>query len=486
MFISLYTTRLILNALGASDFGIFNIVGGAIAMLGFLNAAMAGATQRFMSYTEGEGDKEKQKKIFNISFVLHMAIALIMGVVLLIAGYFFFNGILNIAPDRMYAAKVVYASLIVSTVFTVMTVPYDAVLNAHENMLYYSIVGVVESLLKLGAAIAIVHAMGDKLVLYGILMAGIPLVTMTIMRIYCQKHYIECIIAPRKFWDKGLMIEITGFAGWNLLGTIGELFSNYGRAIIANIFFGTIVNASTAIVGQLNGQLLALSNNMMKSVNPVIVKAEGSGNRESMFKTTFTACKLSFIVYAIFAIPFNIESSFILSFWLKNVPAYTEVFFKIFIFQVLIEQISLPLGTVLSAVGRIKEYNMVNIIVMFLSVLTIYILFELGFPPHYMMIVTLSFSIVMMIIKVLFCLKLADLPIWTYIVNVIIKCFSVLLIVFLFTFTIKTNMNESFVRFCVVGISSSIFLLFLSYIIILSRKEKIILKSLIVNRLKNK
>jgi len=138
MFVSLYTTRLLLNSLGVSDFGIFNVVGGAIAMLGFLNAAMAGATQRFMSIAEGEGKPEKKRSIFNTSVILHLAIAIILGLMLLEAGYFFFNGILNIPADRVYAAKVVYGSMIISTMFTVMTVPYDAVLNARENMLYYA------------------------------------------------------------------------------------------------------------------------------------------------------------------------------------------------------------------------------------------------------------------------------------------------------------------------------------------------------------
>lgn len=139
MFISLYTTRLILDSLGISDFGIFNIVGGAIAMLGFLNAAMASATQRFMSYSEGEGNKEKQKSIFNVSIILHLGISIIVGFLLIIAGYFFFNGILKIPESRIFAAQVVYGSLIISTIFTIITVPYDAVINAHENMKYYAI-----------------------------------------------------------------------------------------------------------------------------------------------------------------------------------------------------------------------------------------------------------------------------------------------------------------------------------------------------------
>ena len=202
MFVSLYTTRLILNSLGASDFGIYNIVGGAIAMLGFLNVAMASATQRFMSFSEGEGNKEKQKYIFNISCVLHLSISIVIGLVLLMAGWFFFHGILNIPEERISAAQVVYGGLIISTMLTVMNVPYDAVMNAHENMRYYAIVGVIESLLKLLVAFACVYTRGDKLIVYGLLMASIPLITLSIMKVYCHRHYEECVISPRRYYDK--------------------------------------------------------------------------------------------------------------------------------------------------------------------------------------------------------------------------------------------------------------------------------------------
>ena len=198
MFISRYASRLILNSLGAADFGSFNIVGGAIAMLGFLNGAMASATQRFMSYSEGEGNKEKQKCIFNISLALHFVISILVGIILLAAGFVFFNGVLNIPSNRIFAAQVVYGSLIVSTMFTVMTVPYDAVMNAHENMKYYALVGIIESLLKLFVAFVCVYTFYDKLIVYGILMACIPLITLTIMRIYCNRQYAECDIALRK------------------------------------------------------------------------------------------------------------------------------------------------------------------------------------------------------------------------------------------------------------------------------------------------
>ena len=142
VFISLYTTRLIFASLGASDFGVFNIVGGAITMLGFLNSTMANATQRFMSYAEGANDLLKKKQVFNVSMVLHIGVALLTGLILLAAMYPLFNGIFNIQPDRIFAAEVIYLSLVVSTMFTIVNVPYDAVMNAHENMLYYALIGI--------------------------------------------------------------------------------------------------------------------------------------------------------------------------------------------------------------------------------------------------------------------------------------------------------------------------------------------------------
>ncbi len=384
MFISLYTTRLILDALGASDFGIFNIVGGAIAMLGFLNAAMASATQRFMSFSEGAGDKEKQKQIFNISFVIHFGIAIVMGISLLIAGWFFFNGILNIAPERMYAAKVVYVSLIISTIFTVMTVPYDAVLNAHENMLYYSIVGIVESLVKLGAALAVVYLGGDKLVLYGILMACIPIVTMIIMCLYCHKYYNECDIAPSRYWDKGLMKEMTGFAGWSLMGSASSMISQYGLSIVLNIFFGTMLNAAQGIANQISGQLMVFSNTMLKAVNPVIAKSEGGGDRELMLNASLLGSKLSFLLLAFFSIPFLIETPFILRVWLRNLPEWAILFARLQLGRSMIEQFTVMLGAAIAAKGDIKAYSATKSVLNILPILLTYLFFYFGYPPYYL------------------------------------------------------------------------------------------------------
>lgn len=387
MFISLYTTRLILNSLGATDFGIFNIVGGAIAMLGFLNGAMAGATQRFMSYAEGEGRKDKQKSIFNVSVVLHFCIAILLGIVLLIAGYFFFDGILNIPADRIHAAKMIYYFMIASTMLTVMTVPYDAVLNAHENMLYYSLVGIVESVLKLAVAFIVVYTLSDKLIIYGALMAAISLVVMVIMRVYCRRKYEECVFAPRKYWSRGIMKEMTFFAGWSFLGSMSSLVGNYGYGIVVNHFFGVILNAAMGIVNQLNGQLMVFSNSMMKALNPVITKSEGSQDRNSMIRYSFIGCKFSFLLLAFIAVPVLIEAPFILRIWLKNVPEWTILFLRLQVIRTLLELLTQGLGTALSAEGRIKSLNISSLITNLTPLPILWLLFTLKFPPYWLYIV---------------------------------------------------------------------------------------------------
>jgi len=419
MFISLYTTRLILNSLGASDFGIFNIVGGAIAMLGFLNVAMAGATQRFMSYSEGEGDKEKQKGIFNISIVLHFFIALLLGIVLWVAGYFFFNGILNIPSDRIFAAKVVYGSLIISTMFTVMTVPYDAVMNAHENMKYYAAVGIIESVLKLVVAFVIVYISFDKLVVYGILMACIPLITMSIMRVYCHKKYVECVFAPKRYWHRGLMGEMTKFAGWNFLGSSACLIGNYGNSIILNHFFGVILNAALGIVNQVSGQLLILTNNMMKALTPVIVKKEGAHDRLEMLRWSFIGCRFSYLLLIWIAIPVCIEANYILKLWLKSVPEWTVLFLRFQIVRTLLELTTLSLSTSLFATGNIKKLNIQTLFLFIFPLFIQFFAYSMGAAPYWMYIIMIIVVCIQNGLRVSLCKKYCSMNYGSYIRQII-------------------------------------------------------------------
>ena len=184
-----------------------------------------------------------------------------------------------------------------------MNVPYDAVMNAHENMRYYALVGILESFLKLAVAFACVDASGDKLIVYGVLMTCIPLFTLSIMKVYCHKYYEECVIKPRKYWNRGLMKEMTMFAGWNFFTTASGMISQYGLGIVLNNFWGALLNAAQGIANQLSGQLMAFSNTMLKALNPVIAKSKGQGDDALMYKATFFGCKYSYLLLAVLRSP---------------------------------------------------------------------------------------------------------------------------------------------------------------------------------------
>lgn len=472
VFISLYTTRLILNSLGASDFGVFNVVGGAIAMLAFLNASMASATQRYMNYTEGEGDEKKKNIIFNNTIFIHLLIALFVTVLLVLLKPLFFNYIINIDEDRLFAAACVYYCMIASTMFTVMTAPYDAVMNSHENMLYYSIVGLIQSLLNLLVAFIITWTNYDKLIVYGVLMTLVSIIVLVIMRVYCHRHYAECHLSIMKSLDGKTMKELFSFAGWNLLGSSASVVNGYGSNLALNKFFGTVLNAANGVRGQINGQLLAFSNNMLKAVAPVITKSEGAGDRRRMYKTTFSACKLSVLLYSLFAIPFVIDCPYILKLWLKNVPPYTLILCELTVVKVLLEQITLPLSTVINAVGKIKKVNLFTSLVQYGSIALLVLLYVWNFPPYAIVEVGILTATLISAFKIAYCAKYCGMESKRYMVDVVLRTMAVLVLSFVCTYLVHSLMTVSFYRLCITtGASIILFFLFF-YFIALNGEEK--------------
>ena len=402
MFVSLYTTRIVLDALGASDFGIFNIVGGAIAMLGFLNGSLSSATQRFMSYAEGEGNVQNKKKIFNASILLHFGISVIIVVFLELAALFFFNGILSIPDDRMYAAQFIYQCAVIATVFTVQSVPYEAVMNAHENMLYYALIGVLESVLKLIAAIIITQTTIDHLILYGILMALISLIMRIIMRVYCHRKYEECKFNPRLFYDRSVIKQMAGFAGWNATSAITSIASQYGLGIVLNHFFGTIVNAAQGITNQISGQFGALSTNAMKALSPVITKSAGSKDYELLYKSTTFGSKILFFITSACFLPILVNLEPVLSFWLREVPPYTHIFIWLYLIVNIIDTAGICLPIAIAGIGKIRNYQLSTSLVTFLPILGSILFFMYGYEAYYLYFMMIISSSIRLFIRIYF------------------------------------------------------------------------------------
>lgn len=476
---SLYTTRLVLAALGAADFGIFNVVGGAVAMLTFLNSAMAAASQRFMSYTTGEGNLTKQKSIFNISVKLHILIAIAIVFLLEIVGYFLFNGILEISPNRIDVAKLIYQFLIVSTFFTVVSVPYDAVINAHENMFLVAILRVFETVLKLIIALYITYFQGDKLLLYGLLMAGLSVVLLVFRQIYCHKNYEEVTINFKKYGDKNLFNQMTNFASWSFLGASTSILSNYGQGIVLNSFFGTTVNAAQGVANQVSGQLGAFANVMLKALNPVLAKSEGAGDRNLMLKASLIGSKISFFLLMLFYVPVIIEMPFILKLWLQKVPEFTVIFCTLLLIRNLIEQLFITLGSSIAAVGNIRQFQVYRSIVNFLPLIAAYFLFKLGWSPPTIYVIFIFYAIINAIVTLYFAKRDCDLSIRFFLSNVVLKCVASLLIVMLISTIPVYYLEQGILRLIIVVFLSLVFYVLTLWNIALTTKEKIMLKHII-------
>lgn len=452
--LSLYTVRLVLAALGSEDYGLFILVGGIISMMMFVSHSMAAASQRFMSYSSGEGDLTKQIRIFNISLKLHVLIAIVMIVVLQILGIFLFEDVLNISIDRLDTAKFIYQCLIVSTFFVIISVPYDAVVNAHENMLFVAITRTLEVVLKFFIAIYITDIEADKLFFYGFLTALVSIAIFFVKLIYSHLKYDEVIINFKKFKNKGLNKEIVDFAGWSFLGSASSMIGNYGQSIIINIFFNTKVNAAQGISAQVSGQLGAFANIMLKALNPVLAKSEGSGDRNLMLKASMIGSKFSFFLLVFFYVPIILEMQYIFDFWLKEIPKYAIIFCILLLIRNLIEQFFITLDSSISAVGDIKNYQIITSILNFIPLLATVVFFYFGYEPYIMYFIFIIYAFIKGSIILHFSKIKCGLSILFFLQKVIKPCVIVCLGTLLLSAIPIFTLESGIYRFFLVGIIS--------------------------------
>lgn len=412
--VSLYSTRLILEALGNIDYGIFQLVGGVIAMLAFLKNAMATSTQRFLSFHQGRKNIEKQKSVFTNSLMMHVVGGLFIVLVLASLEPFLFEQFLNIPENRIYAAKVVYRTMLFSLFFSMVNVPFIGSLVAHENLLFVAVINIIESLLKLAIAFLLVGLANNQLIVYGWLMAALAFLTLLLYMGYCFKKFEECTVQGFFKVDKVQVKELSSFAGWNLFGALCGVGRNQGLAVLLNLYFGAAINAAYGIANQVASQMNFFSATMLRAMNPQIMKSEGSGDRERMLRLSMMASKFGFFLVAIIGIPAIFEMTEILNFWLKDVPDYTVIFTQLILVSILLNQLTIGLQSALQATGRIKVYQSVVGGVILLTLPGAYLFLKLGFEPQSVFISYLIIETLALVLRVYFAKKMAGLSIRMY------------------------------------------------------------------------
>lgn len=482
--LGLITTRIVLDALGETDYGIYILVAGIVGMLNILNSNMSNTSMRYLAYSLGSGEKSKLLKTFNTTLFLHFAIGTGVVILMQIGGWFMFQYLLNIPTEKIGDAHLVFHFMVITAFITVISVPYDALINAHENILILSLVDLFGYVLRLGLAFFLLYSDGNLLVLYGLFLLIIELILRLIKQIYSRLNYDECKIQMRKYTDKTLMKEILIFTSWNLLGSIGALMVTQIRSIIINVFFGVKINTAEGISNTVSAQVNLVSLSMTNALTPQLIKSEGTGDRQRMLRITELSSKFSTFLFALVAIPVILETNYLLNIWLIEVPHYSVIFLRLLLIALLIEKFTFQINHAIKAVGQIKMFQILETFILILNIPLAYTFLKLNFEPFVIYLIGIFISCLLFFNRLYFGKKVAGLDVKKYTKNAIVKVLLPLLFVLFFTLFIKSLINEGFFRFITVIVVFVVGFVASFWLYGISKDEKAKIQPTLINLLK--
>lgn len=483
MLVSLYTTRVVLSALGEINYGIYDVVGGLVTMFTIISSSLSGSVSRFFTYALGKGDIKEQRKVFSTSINIHIILAIGVIIFIISFGIWFLNNKMDIPYDRLYAANIVLLCSTISFAISLITVPYNAAIIAHESMSTFAYMTIFDATAKLAIAIAINFHTGDKLILYALLCLIPPTASLTIYWYFCKHKFSACKYSF--IWDKLLFKEIFSFAGWNLFGSTSEVLKTQGVSIAINIFCGPAANAARGIAIQINSAISRFTSNFTMALNPQIIKEYAASNLTRVYNLVFNGSRFSYFLFLFIAIPVFMESGTILKIWLGNVPTHATTFTRLILVLSLSEIISNTLIVAQSASGKIKKYQIVIGCITILNLPLSYIFLKLGFTPEYTFIIAIIISQICLAARLILLKEMIGLPIRRFLKEVYFKIALVTIVSSLPPAIIMICFQESLLRLIILStttlITSGIIIL---YIGCTYKERQMLLKT--ISNLKNK
>ena len=414
MFMGLYTSRIVLQALGESGFGIYNVVGGVVAMFVMISGALNSAISRFITFEMGKGTEAQLNKVYSTAVTIQFILAALVVAVAEPVGLWFIDNQMTIDPSRIPAARMVLHFSILAFVFNLMSVPQMASITAHEKMSAYAVIGVMDGLLRFGTALLIRNSSFDRLVYYAVLMTLTVLLVRVAYGIYCRIHFPECRYKP--VFDRPLMKEMFSFAGWNFIGVSAGVLRDHGGNILVNIFSGSVaVNAARGVAVQLSNAVQSFVTNFMTAVNPQITKSYAAGERDYMFSLMRKSSRMAYYLLFIIALPVLFNMDMLLGLWLGEVPMMSVGFARLFLVLALSESISGPLMTGMMATGNIRNYQIFVGGLIMLNFPISYIFLKLGANPEVTVVVAIVISQICLFARLHMLRKMLDFPVAEYI-----------------------------------------------------------------------
>lgn len=478
MVVSLYTSRVVLNTLGVEDFGIYNVVGGVVAMLAFFNSSMTTSTQRFLNYEMGKHNENSLQDVFINSINAHYLIGLISILVLETIGLWFIYNKLNIPASQFDAALWVFHCSVLSLFVSIISTPYNAAIIANEKMEVYAYFSIIEAILKLLIVYLLVVISFNKLKLYGVLLLCVSIVMRVLYNWYCIKNFKECTYKLK--YSANLIKQMLSFSGWMLFGCVSSMLSTQGVNILINIFFGPVFNAARAIAVQVQSAVNSFVGNFMIAVQPQIIKSYSEKEYHYMYRLVFSSSKLSFYLLFILTMPVLFYADYLLQIWLEIVPKYSVFFTRLVLVELLISSLYTPIALVNQASGNIRNYQLaISVIFVFNFILT-YIAFKIGMPAYSAFIISIILAIVGLFVRIFILKRDNCFPAKQYFVEVILPLIPISMFSIIIPITLKYYITISFMSFlliCLIGLLGTVLVI---WFLGLDKQER----NFIVNKLK--
>lgn len=474
MLITLYTSRVILNTLGVSDYGIYNVVGGVVAMFGFINGSMSSATQRYITFALGKGDMKNLQKVFSTALQIHFLIAILILLLGETVGLWFLYEKMQIPTDRMDSAFWVLQCSILSTVVMIISVPYNADIIAHEKMSAFAYISILEALLKLAVVYALSLSPYDKLIFYAFLILAVQLLIRFCYNNYCHRHFFES--KYKHIWDKSLFKEMTNFAGWSMFGNLASVLFGQGLNMLLNVFFGPVVNAARAVSVQVQNAIQQFVGNFQMALNPQITKTYAKGEMKEMHQLMFRSARFSFYLLFLLSLPVLFETNFILTIWLKTVPENTVIFLRIMICTSLIYTLANPMIIANQATGKVKKYQAVCGTILLMILPISYICLKLGCPAYSVFIVHFCMEAIAQLARMIMLRPLIGIRVYDYFKNVYSRVFIVAALSIIVPLLVYESLNDTILRFFIVCVVCVLSVSAVAYTIGLSNNERVFVK----------
>lgn len=482
MGITLFTSRIILDALGEENYGIYNVVGGVVAMFGFFSSTLASSCQRYFSYYIGKNDREELSNIFRLNMSVFLLLALIILLIAETLGLWFINAKLNIEESRIFAMNCVYQCSLLSFFFSIVLVPYNALIISYEKMSAFAYISIVEVMLKLLLAILLTYLLYDKLILYAVMMLFCQAVITLYYYIYCRRNIQESQYTF--YWEKNKFKEILSYSGWHLIGALSVIVKNQGVNILINTFYNPIVNAGRAIAFQVTTATDSLSNNFFVAAKPQIYKYYAQRNYKELHNLILRSSKVCFLLILIIAVPLLINTNAVLSLWLKNVPSYAELFTQLALINVIIDSMNGPAIASALATANIKKFEIITGTLMILNLPVSYIVLRLGAIPEMTIVVSIIISLITIVVRAFILKELIHLSVMEYIQKTFLPLIFVSILSGIFSYFISTLFGDNLYDIIVTSVISVCLILILFYLVCLSKSEKVVIRNYVVKKIK--